>query len=98
MKLKEFINKKHDTDRIAESATEVRRHITGCVTEGQRETARNYVNSWRELMLYQEKLDQYKGFKKFACRLLGVDEHQKCICYINSVHDILMSTINNDIQ
>ncbi len=98
MKLKEFVNKKHDTDKIVESALEVRKRIIKCVTEEQRETARNYVDNWKELMYYQEKLDQYKGFKKFACRLLGVDEHQKCICYINSVYDILMSMINNNIQ
>lgn len=98
MKLKEFINKKHNTDRIVESAMEVRRHITGCVTDEQRETARNYVRNWKEMMYRQEKLDQYKGFKKLVCNVLGIDEHQKCIYHIDSIYDMLMTTINNDIQ
>lgn len=98
MKLKEFINQKHDTDRIVKSALEIRKRITKCVTEEQRETARNYVDNWKRMTFYQENLNLYKGFAKLLCVLLGIEEHQKCIHQIECLHKMLITTINDNIQ
>ena len=95
MKLKEIINKTHDLDRIRYSALEVRKRLVGCVTEDQRNTARIYAGNWKKLMYSQEKLDHYKGFVKFVCRLTDRAEHEACKYYIDAVYDLLLSTINN---
>ena len=96
MKLKEFINKTHDLDRIRKSALEVKKHIVGCVTEDQRDTARKYIDNWKRLMYVQEKLDHYKGFAKFVCKLTDRAEHEACKYYIDAVYDLLLLTINKE--
>lgn len=83
MKAMEFVRSGHDFDKICRRAVEVYEHIRTCKTRAQWLFAKNYVDNWRTLTFHQEHLNEYRGWKKFLCKLFGNTEHDKCINIVN---------------